>query len=105
MFECSTGLSRMYVVYSLLSTPTCPILDTLGKKLSFEIAVGLNGRVWVCRHLVVSACHILFLVSFEALAIIYDLELENFHSINFSFPLEIVVSSRSMPHLHLQLSS
>ncbi|KAK7274887.1 hypothetical protein RIF29_15988 [Crotalaria pallida] len=42
MFECSTGLSRM-----LLSSPTCPVLETLGKKLSFEIAVGLNGRVWV----------------------------------------------------------
>ncbi|CAN1151193.1 Putative exosome complex component rrp40 [Linum perenne] len=41
-FECSTGLSRM-----LLSSPTCPILETLGKKLPFEIAVGLNGRVWV----------------------------------------------------------
>uniref|UniRef100_A0A803L8M6 Ribosomal RNA-processing protein 40 n=1 Tax=Chenopodium quinoa TaxID=63459 RepID=A0A803L8M6_CHEQI len=42
MIETSTGLSRM-----LLSTPTCPILEGLGKKLSFEIAVGLNGRVWV----------------------------------------------------------
>ncbi|KAL9673843.1 hypothetical protein QQ045_030105 [Rhodiola kirilowii] len=42
MFESSTGLSRM-----LLSSPTCPVLDILGKKLSFEIAVGLNGRVWV----------------------------------------------------------
>ncbi|XP_039690840.1 exosome complex component RRP40 [Medicago truncatula] len=42
MFECSTGLSRM-----VLSTPTCPVLDTFGKKLSFEIAVGLNGRVSV----------------------------------------------------------
>ncbi|KAG9138337.1 hypothetical protein Leryth_001542 [Lithospermum erythrorhizon] len=42
MFESSTGLSRM-----LLSSPTCPVLDALGKKLSFEIAVGLNGRVWV----------------------------------------------------------
>ncbi|XP_028785346.1 putative exosome complex component rrp40 isoform X1 [Neltuma alba] len=42
MFECTTGLSRM-----LLSSPTCPVLDSLGKKLSFEIAVGLNGRVWV----------------------------------------------------------
>ncbi|MCL7048007.1 hypothetical protein MKW94_001542 [Papaver nudicaule] len=31
----------------LLSTPTCPVLEALGKKLSFEIAVGLNGRVWV----------------------------------------------------------
>ncbi|KAJ9677754.1 hypothetical protein PVL29_022627 [Vitis rotundifolia] len=26
---------------------TCPVLEALGKKLSFEIAVGLNGRVWV----------------------------------------------------------
>ena len=42
MFETSTGLSRR-----LLSSPTCPILEALGKKLSFEIAVGLNGRVWV----------------------------------------------------------
>ncbi|KAL1814677.1 hypothetical protein ACET3Z_017251 [Daucus carota] len=42
MFESSTGLSRM-----LLSSPACPVLEALGKKLSFEIAVGLNGRVWV----------------------------------------------------------
>ncbi|PKA53541.1 hypothetical protein AXF42_Ash009037 [Apostasia shenzhenica] len=42
MFETSTGLARM-----LLSSPTCPVLEALGKKLSFEIAVGLNGRVWV----------------------------------------------------------
>ncbi|EAY76792.1 hypothetical protein OsI_04749 [Oryza sativa Indica Group] len=42
MFDTSTGLSRM-----LLSSPTCPVLEALGKKLSFEIAVGLNGRVWV----------------------------------------------------------
>ncbi|GAV89936.1 LOW QUALITY PROTEIN: hypothetical protein CFOL_v3_33347, partial [Cephalotus follicularis] len=41
MFECSTGLSRM-----LLSSPPCPVLEALGKKYS-EIAVGLNGRVWV----------------------------------------------------------
>lgn len=42
MFESSTGLSRM-----LLSSPTCPVLEVLGKNLSFELAVGLNGRVWV----------------------------------------------------------
>ncbi|KAL4348634.1 hypothetical protein GQ457_17G016670 [Hibiscus cannabinus] len=42
MFETSTGLSR-----KLLSSPTCPVLESLGKKLCFEIAVGLNGRVWV----------------------------------------------------------
>ncbi|ONM39558.1 Exosome complex exonuclease RRP40 [Zea mays] len=35
------------VSYRLLSSPTCPVLEVLGKKLSFEIAVGLNGRVWV----------------------------------------------------------
>lgn len=42
MFESSTGLARM-----LLSSPPCPALEALGKKLSFEIAVGVNGRVWV----------------------------------------------------------
>ncbi|GLJ11017.1 hypothetical protein SUGI_0140510 [Cryptomeria japonica] len=42
MFESSTGLAR-----ALLSKPTCPVLEELGKSLSFEIAVGLNGRVWV----------------------------------------------------------
>ncbi|OAY75957.1 putative exosome complex component rrp40 [Ananas comosus] len=42
MFETSTGLARM-----LLSSPMCPVLEALGKKLSFETAVGLNGRVWV----------------------------------------------------------
>ncbi|KAF9667857.1 hypothetical protein SADUNF_Sadunf15G0066900 [Salix dunnii] len=41
MFKYSTGLSRM-----LLSS-TRPVLEALGKKLSFEIAGGLNGRVWV----------------------------------------------------------
>lgn len=42
IFECSTGLAR-----GLLSRPTPPVLEVLGKSLSFEIAVGLNGRVWV----------------------------------------------------------
>lgn len=31
----------------MLSSATCPVLEALGKKLSFEIATGLNGRVWV----------------------------------------------------------
>ncbi|KAK9178344.1 hypothetical protein WN943_027534 [Citrus x changshan-huyou] len=32
----------------LLSSPTCPFLEELGKQLSFETVVGLNGWVWVC---------------------------------------------------------
>lgn len=32
----------------LLSSPPYPVLEALGKKLSFEIAVGINGRFWVC---------------------------------------------------------
>ncbi|KAI7734482.1 hypothetical protein M8C21_030290 [Ambrosia artemisiifolia] len=31
----------------LLSSPPHPVLEGLGKKLSFEIAVGINGRFWV----------------------------------------------------------
>lgn len=40
---------KIYLLIScrLLSSPTCPVIEALGKKLSFEIAVGLNGRVWV----------------------------------------------------------
>ncbi|CAL5398146.1 unnamed protein product [Camellia sinensis] len=41
-FESSTGLARM-----LLSSATCSVLEGFGKKLFFEIAVGLNGHVWV----------------------------------------------------------
>lgn len=33
--------------FRLRSSPTCPVLEELGKQISFEIAVGLNGRVWV----------------------------------------------------------
>jgi hypothetical protein len=59
---------KLYVVCRLLSTPTCPVLDTLGKKLSFEIAVGLNGRVWVWRRPLVFTFHIaLFLFCFWSL--------------------------------------
>ena len=39
---CSTGLSRR-----LLSRPPCAILAALGQQLQFEVAVGMNGRLWV----------------------------------------------------------
>ncbi|XP_076936360.1 uncharacterized protein LOC143603461 [Bidens hawaiensis] len=42
MFESSTGLAR-----ALLGSLPHPVLEGLGKKLSFEIAVGINGRFWV----------------------------------------------------------
>lgn len=41
------GILTSNFVVRLLSSPTCPILAALGKKISFEIAIGLNGRVWV----------------------------------------------------------
>ncbi|KAG6746006.1 hypothetical protein POTOM_050517 [Populus tomentosa] len=42
---CSSCEGKSWKV--MLSSPTCPVLEALGKKLSFEIAVGFNGRVWV----------------------------------------------------------
>ncbi|GAQ81548.1 Exosomal 3'-5' exoribonuclease complex subunit Rrp40 [Klebsormidium nitens] len=42
LFQCSTGLAR-----TLLSRPTCAVLEALGGGLSFELAVGMNGKVWV----------------------------------------------------------
>ena len=47
----------LYFFPRLLSSPTCPVLEGLGKKLAFEIAVGLNGRVWVYK-----SVHSLFIV-------------------------------------------
>lgn len=41
MFKCSTGLSRQ-----CLATDSV-VLNELGKYLPFEIAVGMNGRIWV----------------------------------------------------------
>jgi len=41
LFECSLGLARM------LRESDNFLLACLGKVYSFEIAVGMNGRVWV----------------------------------------------------------
>ncbi|RXH77622.1 hypothetical protein DVH24_039593 [Malus domestica] len=32
-----------HLVFRLLSSPRCPVLEELGKKISLEIAIGLNG--------------------------------------------------------------
>eukprot|EP00002_Diphylleia_rotans_P031278 TRINITY_DN6494_c0_g1_i1.p1 TRINITY_DN6494_c0_g1~~TRINITY_DN6494_c0_g1_i1.p1 ORF type:complete len:338 (-),score=94.48 TRINITY_DN6494_c0_g1_i1:73-1086(-) len=41
MFECSQALSRS------LMLPDCYVLQELGRKIPFEVASGMNGRVWV----------------------------------------------------------
>lgn len=61
LVTCSLGLARSYVqrfkslgseisltnaVYSLLS-PAYPLLSTAGNLFPFEVAIGLNGRVWI----------------------------------------------------------
>ncbi|KAJ1810599.1 exosome non-catalytic core subunit rrp40 [Coemansia sp. RSA 2599] len=40
-FKCSLGLARR------LFSSKAPVLNALGSKLPFEVAVGLNGRVWI----------------------------------------------------------
>lgn len=42
VFPVSTAHAR-----HLLGTPAAPVLQGLGGKLQFEVAVGVNGRVWV----------------------------------------------------------
>lgn len=41
MFKCSTGLARQCLASDSI------VLNEIGKYLPFEIAVGLNGRIWV----------------------------------------------------------
>lgn len=40
--ECSTGLAR-----KLLGSPPAPVLAALGASVKYEIAIGINGRLWV----------------------------------------------------------
>ena len=42
LFSVSLGLCRQ-----LLKMPECKVLSLLGKHFKFEIAVGMNGRVWI----------------------------------------------------------
>ncbi|KAG2486914.1 hypothetical protein HYH03_014413 [Edaphochlamys debaryana] len=42
VLQVSTSLARQ-----LLGSPTAPVLEALGGGLQFEMAVGLNGRVWL----------------------------------------------------------
>lgn len=42
LVECSSALARR-----LLSKPTAAILAALGSVVHYEIAIGLNGRLWV----------------------------------------------------------
>mmetsp|Transcript_23667 Transcript_23667/g.65640 ORF Transcript_23667/g.65640 Transcript_23667/m.65640 type:complete len:241 (+) Transcript_23667:223-945(+) len=42
IFTCNTYLSRR-----LLARPPCAVLESLGSALKFELAVGMNGQVWV----------------------------------------------------------
>ncbi|KAJ1730987.1 exosome non-catalytic core subunit rrp40 [Coemansia biformis] len=41
MFKCTLGLARRLI------GSTAPVLAALGSELPFEIAIGVNGRVWV----------------------------------------------------------
>ena len=42
VFECSNAYARL-----LLGKPPLPVLAALGRSLQFELAVGVNGKVWV----------------------------------------------------------
>jgi exosome complex component RRP40 len=42
LVDCSTALAR-----KLLGTPTTPVLAALGAAVQYEVAIGLNGRLWV----------------------------------------------------------
>lgn len=41
LFHCSLNLCRMIL------RPECPLLSAISKEMSYEIAVGVNGRIWV----------------------------------------------------------
>lgn len=44
---CPPALTSHFLVRDSLLAPKNPTLSKLGAKFPFEIAVGMNGRVWV----------------------------------------------------------
>lgn len=64
--DCSLSHAR-----ALLAKPPGPVLAALGAKLKFELAVGLNGRLWVhssdCRT-TIRVCRVLVDAQSVALA-------------------------------------
>ncbi|KAG5456798.1 MAG: hypothetical protein BJ554DRAFT_3353 [Olpidium bornovanus] len=49
VFQVTLGTCRRYFLCDAwpLLDPKTPVLEELGKQYAFEIAVGLNGRVWI----------------------------------------------------------
>lgn len=41
VFKCSTGLARECL------DENCAVLNALGEQVPYEVAVGVNGRIWV----------------------------------------------------------
>ena len=40
-------MSKLILLIHRLLSPSCAVLEALGKYFKFESTVGLNGRVWV----------------------------------------------------------
>lgn len=37
----------LYFIFFRVLNPDCVLLKLLGKRLSFEVAIGMNGRLWI----------------------------------------------------------
>lgn len=46
-----SGIERIHIFCRVLS-PECVLFKTLGKNLKYEVAVGMNGRIWIKCHTV-----------------------------------------------------
>lgn len=44
-----SGIERIHIFCRVLS-PECVLFKTLGKNLKYEVAVGMNGRIWIKCH-------------------------------------------------------
>lgn len=42
----SVSLLYFWFLFRILS-PQCPLIKLLGENIAFEVAVGMNGRIWV----------------------------------------------------------
>ena len=47
IFWIGMGIANFFFLFSLLCAPPCVLLTELGKNCAYDLAVGVNGTLWV----------------------------------------------------------
>lgn len=95
-FRLFTGYILSSFLLRLLSSPPCPVLEALGKSLSYEIAIGLNGRVWVLHPHLFFFCMFLTLDDSRIVCALYLSTIVGEPQVNAASPSTVILASNAI---------